>query len=71
LNARLIVNPQLPTAMPTASDSSAQQLRDSEARVRALTREVGSLREDLRREVKRRERAVQQARPLRPWSNAC
>jgi hypothetical protein len=33
-------------------------LRDCEARVRALTREVGSLREDLRRECKRRERAV-------------
>ncbi|GFR46982.1 hypothetical protein Agub_g8634, partial [Astrephomene gubernaculifera] len=37
-------------------------LRDAEARVRALTREVGTLREDLRREVKRRERAVAQAK---------
>ncbi|MEW5304940.1 MAG: hypothetical protein WDW36_007514 [Sanguina aurantia] len=37
-------------------------LRDAEARVRALTREVGSLREDLRRELKRRERAVVQTK---------
>ncbi|KAG2444312.1 hypothetical protein HXX76_001069 [Chlamydomonas incerta] len=37
-------------------------LRDAEARVRALTREVGTLREDLRREVKRRERASAQSR---------
>lgn len=37
-------------------------VRDAEARVRALTREVGSLREDLRRELKRRERAVVQVR---------
>jgi hypothetical protein len=29
-------------------------LKDAEARIRALTREVGSLREDLRRETKRR-----------------
>ncbi|GMH33566.1 hypothetical protein BSKO_01400 [Bryopsis sp. KO-2023] len=34
------------------------ELRDAEARVRALTREVGSLREELRRESKRREWAV-------------
>ena len=33
-------------------------LKDAEARVRALTREVGSLREDLRRETKRRDRAI-------------
>lgn len=32
--------------------------KDSEARIRALTREVGTLREDLRRETKRRERSV-------------
>lgn len=31
-----------------------------QARIRALTREVGSVREDLRRETKRRERAVAQ-----------
>ena len=31
---------------------------DAQARIRALTHEVGSLREDLRRETKRRERAV-------------
>ncbi|GIL55971.1 hypothetical protein Vafri_11431, partial [Volvox africanus] len=37
-------------------------LRDAEARVRALTREVGTLREDLRRETKKRERAVAQAK---------
>jgi len=36
------------------------QSRDSEARIRALTREVGTLREDLRRETKRRERSVAQ-----------
>ncbi len=40
-----------------------QMSKDSEAsRVRALTREVGALREDLRREVKRRERAMAQVR---------
>ncbi|DBB10537.1 TPA: hypothetical protein ACH3X3_002074 [Trebouxia sp. C0006] len=33
-------------------------LKVAEARVRALTREVGSLKEDLRREIKRRERAT-------------
>lgn len=37
-------------------------LKDAEARIRALTREVGTLREDLRRECKRRERAVAQVR---------
>ena len=36
-------------------------MKDAEARVRALTREVGTLKEDLRRESKRRERAVAQA----------
>lgn len=36
----------------------AGSCRDAEARVRALTREVGSLREELRRESKRREWAV-------------
>jgi hypothetical protein len=39
-------------------------LRDAEARIRALTREVGSLREELRRETKRRERAVVQVGTL-------
>jgi hypothetical protein len=34
--------------------------KHSDARLRALTREVGTLREELRREVKRRERAVAQ-----------
>lgn len=38
-------------------------LKDSEARIRALTREVGTLREDLRRESKRRDRAVVQVTP--------
>jgi hypothetical protein len=36
-------------------------LRDAEARVRALTYEVGTLREELKRECKRRERAVLRA----------
>ncbi|GAX75139.1 hypothetical protein CEUSTIGMA_g2583.t1 [Chlamydomonas eustigma] len=36
--------------------------KHSDARIRALTREVGTLREELRREVKRRERAVAQVR---------
>lgn len=39
---------------------SEEGLKAAEARVRALTREVGTLREDLRREVKRRERAIVQ-----------
>lgn len=43
-----------------ASPQQQQQPKDAEARIRALTREVGSLREDLRRETKRRERAVVQ-----------
>lgn len=38
--------------------SKTPGLRDAEGRVRALTREVGSLREELRRESKRREWAV-------------
>ena len=42
--------------------SSPHASRDGEARMRAVTREVGTLREDLRREVKRRERAVAQVR---------
>ncbi|KAG2487377.1 hypothetical protein HYH03_013946 [Edaphochlamys debaryana] len=46
----------------SGSPKRADPLRDAEARVRALTREVGTLREDLRREVKRRERAVAQAK---------
>ena len=33
---------------------------EKEARIRALTREAGSLREELRREEKRRERAIAQ-----------
>ncbi len=37
-------------------------LRDAEARVRALTYEVGTLREELKREFKRRERAVLKAK---------
>ncbi|KAL6760812.1 hypothetical protein V8C86DRAFT_2548715 [Haematococcus lacustris] len=37
-------------------------LKDAEARIRALVREVGSVREDLRRETKRRERALVQAK---------
>jgi hypothetical protein len=37
-------------------------LRDAEARVRALTYEVGTLREELKRECKRRERAVLKAK---------
>ncbi|KAK9811694.1 hypothetical protein WJX72_008525 [[Myrmecia] bisecta] len=45
-----------------AKDVCSQEcLQISEAKVRALTREVGSLREDLRRESKRRERAVAKA----------
>lgn len=47
-------------------DRGMDPLRDAEARVRALTREVGSLREDLRRELKRRERAVVQVGELEP-----
>ncbi len=35
-------------------------LRDADARIRALVREVGVVREELRRETKRRERAVVQ-----------
>lgn len=46
-------------------------LRDAEARVRALTREVGTLREDLRREVKRRERASAQVRAWREGWTGC
>lgn len=38
----------------------AGSMKDAEARIRALTREVGALREELRRELKRRERAVGQ-----------
>ncbi len=42
--------------MPPAHDP----LKDAEARIRALGREVGTLREDLKRECKRRERAIAQ-----------
>ncbi len=49
--------------MASSPGRRSDALKDSEARVRALTREVGSLREDLRRETKRRERAVSQVRP--------
>lgn len=37
-------------------------IRDADTKVRALTREVATLREDLRREIKRRERAVQKCK---------
>ncbi|GLI71701.1 hypothetical protein VaNZ11_017007, partial [Volvox africanus] len=48
--------------MMACSPKRPDPLRDAEARVRALTREVGTLREDLRRETKKRERAVAQAK---------
>eukprot|EP00201_Polytomella_parva_P001658 CAMPEP_0175078410 /NCGR_PEP_ID=MMETSP0052_2-20121109/24099_1 /TAXON_ID=51329 ORGANISM="Polytomella parva, Strain SAG 63-3" /NCGR_SAMPLE_ID=MMETSP0052_2 /ASSEMBLY_ACC=CAM_ASM_000194 /LENGTH=115 /DNA_ID=CAMNT_0016348321 /DNA_START=43 /DNA_END=387 /DNA_ORIENTATION=+ len=44
-----------------SSPVKSESLKDAEARVRALTREVGTLREDLRREAKKRERAVIQS----------
>ena len=46
--------------MPSPVSIRHDALKDSEARIRALTREVGTLREELRRETKRRERAVAQ-----------
>ena len=48
--------------MPSPIHIRHDALKDSEARIRALTREVGTLREELRREAKRRERAVAQVR---------
>lgn len=43
------------------TSKTADALRDAEARARALAREVGSLREELRRENKKKERAVDKA----------
>ena len=45
--------------------NDAAGVKDAEARIRALTREAGSLREELRREEKRRERAVAQVMSIR------
>lgn len=47
-------------SMAASPPRRADPLKDAEARVRALTRDVGTLREDLRREVKRRDRALVQ-----------
>ena len=46
-----------PSSFRTPEDWPRGDLVSMEARVRALTREVGTLKEDLRRETKRRERA--------------
>lgn len=54
----------------TPSPRKVDALRDSEARVRALTREVGTLREELRRETKRRERAIAQVGTMKMQTNS-